>query len=394
MDTSRNTHSPLRSAHLIVLLAIGTGAIGLRSTGMLLHQSGVTLAADVLITFGLLLPASAFSQLWTSLRDAAPPRSGLSRASWIVLDISWTLVCASAIQLGLQAPRGVTWLSALFDPSLPAAGLTTLCAAAAVLAIGLVLGAIDALALSRKRAAGLTTLHRFALRLQACVICISAPLLFLASLLALLERTLGLGIWTAGSSLTLHVGWFALQPLLLSSLLPMWALMADALDVTQPRSVRAVQVALWLYAALSVCSAAQNAYAAGISELDTVVTSFFAVLGSISLLTIPAVAVVSVAQPPMGPPRLLAERMGLLSLLLTALFFLLSTTAALPVLSLGLDLTLFGWLGRTLLLLVLILGAVQAAIARAASRDTSEAHAVFSSRPPPWNPREAAAPAS
>jgi hypothetical protein len=249
--------------------------------------------------------------------------------------------------------------------------LTTLCAATAVLAIGLVLGAIDALSLDRRRATGRATLHRFALRVQACVICVSAPLLLLASLLALTERTLGLGIWMAGSSLTLHVGWFALQPLLLSSLLPMWALMADALDVTQPRSLRAVQVALWLYAALSVCSAAQNAYASGISELDAVLTSFFAVLASIPLLTIPAVAVVSAAQPPPGPPRRLAERLGLLSLLLTALFFLLSTGAALPAISTGLDLTLFGWLGRTLLLLVLILGAAQAAIARAESQDTA-----------------------
>lgn len=371
MDTPRLTHSPLRNAYLVVLLALGTGAIGLRSVGMLLHQPGMTLAADVLIAFGLLLPASALSQLGTSLREPALPRSGLSWASWIVLDIGWTLVCASAIQLGLQAPRGVTWLTALFDPSLPTAGLTTLCAATAVLAIGLVLGAIDALSLDRRRAAGRATLHRFALRVQACVICVSAPLLLLASLLALIERTLGLGIWTAGSSLTLHVGWFALQPLLLSSLLPMWALMADALDVTQPRSLRAVQVALWLYAALSVCSAAQNAYASGISELDAVLTSFFAVLASIPLLTIPAVAVVSAAQPPPGPPRRLAERLGLLSLLLTALFFLLSTGAALPAISTGLDLTLFGWLGRTLLLLVLILGAAQAAIARAESQDTS-----------------------
>lgn len=225
---------------------------------MLLHQPGMTFAADVLIAFGLLLPACALSQLGTSLREPALSRSGLSWASWIVLDIGWTPFFASAIQLGRQAPHGVTWLTARFDPSLPAAGLTTLCAASAVLAIGLVLGAIDALSLDRRRAAGRATLHRFALRVQACVICVSAPLLLLASLLALMERTLGLGIWTAGSSLPLHLGWFARQALLLSSLLPMWALMADALDLNQPRSVRAVQVALSLYAALSVCSAAQD----------------------------------------------------------------------------------------------------------------------------------------
>lgn len=80
MDTPRLAHSPLRNAYLVVLLALGTGAIGLRSVGMLLHQPGMTLAADVLIAFGLLLPASALSQLGTSLRKPALPRSGLSWA--------------------------------------------------------------------------------------------------------------------------------------------------------------------------------------------------------------------------------------------------------------------------------------------------------------------------
>lgn len=74
-------------------------------------------------------------------------------------------------------------------------------------------GAIDPLARSRHSSVLYGELHRTALLVQASVIAVSASLQFLASLLALLERTLGLATWAAGCSLTLHAAWFALHPL-------------------------------------------------------------------------------------------------------------------------------------------------------------------------------------
>lgn len=86
----------LRSAVWVVLLALTAGALALRAVGKLLHHPGAALAADVVVVFGLLIPAPAIAQLSTRLRAGVIARSPLALLSAITLGIGWTLVSVHA----------------------------------------------------------------------------------------------------------------------------------------------------------------------------------------------------------------------------------------------------------------------------------------------------------
>ncbi len=357
MGTSLRLESRLRSTKLMAVMTIAVIALCLRTAGSVLDHSGATLVGDVLIVFGLLIPSLSNALQLKEMEPAPALSHALFRWAAGIAYVGWTILCISALWLGTSAPEGVTWRTALFDPLVAGTGLLWLCVASAVIALCLILYAIATLSVRLGyRANRNDSLHQTALTAQAVVTCLCAPILLLVSLLAITERVLHLGIFPAESTLTIQLGWLALHPLLLSSLLPVLGLVLDSFGVASGRATRLAQIALWSVALCFVLSSGQNAFDAGISELVAISSSFYALLTCAPLLTLFVMGCEAAARALRLQPWPMRLRLSALALLVCAAFLLLALRAALPALSMGFDIVLFGAYGRTLLLCLVLLG--------------------------------------
>lgn len=374
MGTSLRTLPRLQLAYLAAVFTVAVVALCLRAAGALLDHLGVRLAGDVLIVFGILIPSLSIMRRFKD-HDPLPPSSlHLSRIAIVLADVGWTVLCISAVQLGTSAPVGATWRSAFFDPLIAGSGLLTLCVASAVIALSLIVYAIEAI-LSRYRSwpACQDSLYHTALMAQSFVTCLCAPIWLLVSLLAIGERVLHLEILSTESSLTTHLGWVALHPLLLSALLPIMGLALDSFGVTSALPKRLARLALWSFALLSVLSYGQNAFDAGLSELHAIIASFYAVLACAPLLTLFAMGCEAAVQALGRRKWPLKQYLSVLCLVGCAAFLPLALSAALPPLSLGFDIVLFGAHGRTVLLCLVLLGLALSVLSiRTDSTDSAE----------------------
>ena len=374
MGTSLRTLPKLQLTHLVAVTTVAVVALCLRAAGALLDHSGARLAGDVLIVFGLLIPSLSIMRRFKD-HDPLPPSSFLrSRIAIVLADVGWTVLCISAVQLATSAPVGATWRSAFFDPLIAGSGLQTLCIASSVISLSLIVYAIEAvLSCYRSRSACHDSLYRTALMAQAVLTCLCAPVLLLVSLLALGERVLHLGILSTESTLTTQLGWIALHPLLLSALLPILGQTLDSFGVTAFLSKRLARLALWSFALLSILSYGQNAFDAGLSELHAILASFYAALTCAPLLTLFAIGCEAAVRALGRRKWPLKQYLSVLCLVGCAAFLPLALSAALPPLSLGFDIVLFGSHGRTVLLGLVLLGLALSVLSiRTDSTDSAE----------------------
>jgi cytochrome c oxidase subunit 1 len=183
-----------------------------------------------------------------------------------------------------------------------------------------------------------------------------APVAALAMVLLLLERHAGAGLfWGAAGGdplLFQHVFWFALHPLLVTSLLPALGMVLQATE--RGGATRAQRAALYVATGASVLAWGQHLH--GSSPLHAITVSVYALVAipPLAYLATQAARAMVTSGGLRGVPLMAAAVVTLLA----ATFGGRELMAAVPSLSVGLDLMLFGTVGLALLALTVLAGLV------------------------------------
>lgn len=189
---------------------------------------------------------------------------------------------------------------------------------------------------------------------RSLVAAFAAPVAALAMVLLLLERNAGLGLFwgSAGGDPLLfqHVFWFALHPLLVTSLLPALGMVLQA---TQSAGATPAQrAALYVASGASLLAWGQHLHAS--SALHAITVSAYAMIAvaPLTFLAVQAARAVPSYLDRRGLPLLAAAAVTLLAASVGGRELL----ATVPSVWIGLDFMLFGTLGIALLALTVIAG--------------------------------------
>lgn len=358
--------------YLLVITATLGAAVGLR---LLSHRSGEMGAAalslsDLLVVFGVVLPSATPVIAGLRLQPALGAR-GLAFPR--VFNLGFWLYLAGVLLLVIPAvlhePGMVrtSWLlSSAYDPATTGPSAYGVLAGVALIAGSLVLTSINVLvSVHALRRRGLTWTQLplgvwggYAHSLAALV---AAPLMLATVLLAAAERALGLGVilpaMGGDPTLFLHLYWGGMHTLLLSgAVVPVLGLSLEFLAArTEGAAGSAGQRrAFVLFVVLSFAGHGQHLIGSGASALSLLLSSCHALLSLALLFYLLTSALRLGPWWPVEHPRHVG--LALAALVLVLVLADLAIASGAMATNLGLDLVLFGRVGRALAVLLVAAG--------------------------------------
>jgi cytochrome c oxidase subunit 1 len=206
---------------------------------------------------------------------------------------------------------------------------------------------------------------------QALVAVVAAPVLVITMVLAIAERSMGLGLFTASAGgdplLFHHLFWFAMHPLLMTSLLPTLGIALELVgsDGQVFPATLGQRRAFVLFALLSPLAWGQHMVSTGASAYSAMVFSAWALVSLAPLIHLVIGAVRTFGRGTPSPGAMVMVGGVLLS---TAGLLALALGAGTLSVAVGLDVVLFGPLGLDLLkataLALLVYTAIRAGLLR------------------------------
>ncbi len=313
-------------AVFLLIVPLPLAGLGARLLPRRLGAPGPALPALHRLAFAFWGAALALFVVGLATRDASSfhPR-------WLLLE-------------GFDADAAATWFSWIL------AGIFLVGASATLDALGVLVTA------HTRRRKGLSLrgapVLAWALYGRALAAALAAPLLCVLALTTLAERAFGIGLFDAalgGDPLVhRHLFWLALNPLLVTAMLPALGLVFEVLagDTTAP-ATRRQRWSFVAFALLSPLGWGQHLIASGVSAYSAMVFSAWALLGLLPLFQLLIDAARRVAGLSAASPGVAAGALGLLFASLA--FLAVGLRAGSLAVAAGLDVVLFGQLGLGLL---------------------------------------------
>jgi cytochrome c oxidase subunit 1 len=368
-----------------LLLATLVITVVAATAGMTDPHGHARTALDSLAVYAIALPAGV-PLLVSLLRTRTPGAESavfpvMSRIAWL-MQAAATLLLAISVVVRRTDEVDASWHFFTAASGLVTGGEVDMRIVGALLAIvSLQLTAIQFLATARRS----RPVHNLwkagpalaeAIYVRSLVVCGTAPILFASLLLLLLERQFSLGLFygTDGGDPVLfqHMFWFGMHPILATSVLPaLGSAIQQALDTQeiQAEPGRLVHVAILAAAVGSVLASGQHVHSAGV--VHTALTSLYALLAALPLVVLTTWLSFMFAGQTGGsrPVNWLARLVPVF----IAIFAARSMVAALPLLSMGMDMRLFSSEGIFLMFAIVLSGALSAMSRRPAEQRVDHA---------------------